>query len=128
MRARFITPQSSRPVFQVLVAFGIAPALRRGALALLLAVLAIACSQGDGEPCQEDRDCEDGLICLPARGAERSVCGTADEVELDAGGDGGGDPDLPPDDAGRGDAGPDDGGDEPSDLDAGDEPSDVDAG
>jgi hypothetical protein len=110
MRARLITLRTSRTVLRLLSA--------------LFAVVAIACShsQGDGETCQSNRDCEDGLICLPPI-AERSVCGRPEDVDLADGGDDAGDPDLPPDDAGRGDAG-----DEPSDQDAGDEPSDMDAG
>ena len=109
-----------------------APRRSRRALAALLAVLLLACSQGDGEPCQENRDCEDGLICLPARDSDRSVCGTPDEVDAGGGAAGSGDPELPPDDAGTSDAGSSDAGagdaGDPSDQDAGDDPADLDAG
>jgi hypothetical protein len=113
-----------RPQFEAMRARLITPPLTLlQLLSALLAVVAIACSQGDGETCQTNRDCESGLICVRTRNVERSVCSSPDDVETDAGSDDAGEPDLPPDDAG-----PDDAGAEPSDQDAGDEPADVDAG
>ena len=41
--------------------------------ALLLGPLA-GCSQDEGEPCQLDRDCADGLICDIGRGSSRGTC------------------------------------------------------
>lgn len=120
-----------RPQFEAMPALSILSCVLRRPLrplSALVAVLLLACSQGDGETCQDTRDCEDGLICLPAGRSERSVCGTRDEADAGGGGGDEGEPELPPDDAGADDAGPDDAGDQPSEQDAGDEPADLDAG
>ncbi|RMH40446.1 MAG: hypothetical protein D6689_13800 [Deltaproteobacteria bacterium] len=48
---------------------------RSCALALSLVALAAApaCKQGEGQRCEIDSDCEDGLICSPGPGGQ-SVC------------------------------------------------------
>ena len=40
---------------------------------LVVVVLLAACTQGENEPCQDDRDCDDGLVC------------TEEDTELDRG-------------------------------------------
>lgn len=54
---------------------------RRLALALFLLSAVAACSQSSGEPCQVNRDCDDGLICVIARGSERGTCERPSDVE-----------------------------------------------
>jgi hypothetical protein len=126
---------------------GIAPALCGGAMSFrggpaalfhplrivcaLAAVVLLACSQGEGEPCQSNRDCDDGLVCVIAAGSDRSVCRLPEDVDAGTGNTDAGDPDLPEDeDAGsdpdRPDASNEDAASESPD--AGDDPADVDAG
>ena len=51
----------------------------------------VACTQGEGESCQVDDDCEDGLECTSdGRDIERGVCveeGTPTDMPMDAGDD-----------------------------------------
>jgi hypothetical protein len=48
-------------------------------LALMLVALGAGCTQGVGERCQIDRDCDDGLICSTAGLCQEPVnVGTAD--------------------------------------------------
>ena len=52
---------------------------------LLVCGLALTgCSQGENESCQLSSDCDDGLICVRARGNERGTCETTDSLK-DAG-------------------------------------------
>lgn len=94
------------------------------ALALWLCSGLAACSQGRGEPCQVDRDCDDGLVCVRGR-AEHGTCepegsqtgGEDAALPMDAGG-GGQDASALEPDAGDGDAAvPMDSG--PDDMDGG---------
>jgi hypothetical protein len=64
---------------------GIAERVRGGALLLCAAGFAfvVGCSQDEGEPCQVNGDCGDGLVCVRARGSERGLC--EDENSKDAG-------------------------------------------
>ncbi|HKP58167.1 MAG TPA: hypothetical protein VJV78_15650 [Polyangiales bacterium] len=41
---------------------------------MCFALFAVACSQNEGEPCQVSSDCDDGLICCPARDTPRGTC------------------------------------------------------
>jgi len=50
-------------------------------IAFALLVLASACSQDEGEPCQVDRDCADGLECRGASNNERGQCVSKDEAQ-----------------------------------------------
>ena len=54
-------------------------------IAFALLVLALAfvngCSQDEGEPCQVDRDCADGLECRGASNNERGQCVSKDEAQ-----------------------------------------------
>jgi hypothetical protein len=85
----------------------------------LIAIVLLACAQGEGEPCQINRDCDDGLVCVFAAGSERSVCRSPNDIEDDAGTPDAGDPVLPEDeDAGQEPAPEEDAGGE-SEEDAG---------
>ena len=56
-----------------------ASSLRLGFLCLLLSGLAFAgCKQGEGETCQVDSDCEEGLVCVPGISVCQEPGGTAD--------------------------------------------------
>ena len=63
-------------------------------LALSLSLLALpACKQGQGERCQVDSDCEEGLLCAPAtKTCEHTASGgfdaSPDAIPIDAGIDG----------------------------------------
>jgi hypothetical protein len=77
---------------------------------LVLCALALGgCARGENDSCQLNGDCDDGLICVRARGSERGTCEDPDEIENAE--DAGAIPDaaaLPPigeDDAGASDAG-----------------------
>ena len=64
--------------------------------ALLVSSALAACTHSEGEVCQSDRDCDDGLVCTPDE-FERGFCQDPDDVdktppEVDAG-----EPDLGPD-------------------------------
>jgi hypothetical protein len=91
-----------QPPIHRLSSHGIAPALRGGTMSIrfacaLAAVALAACTQGEGETCQRDRDCDDGLVCVIATGSPRSVCRSPEDIEeVDAGADAG-EPELPPD-------------------------------
>jgi hypothetical protein len=70
---------------------------------LLIASLTTGCKQGEGDRCQLDSDCEDGLLCCidPARLNEGGVCrpeGKCDLTRRDGGTDGA--VDVGPDDDG----------------------------
>jgi hypothetical protein len=101
-----------------------------------VAVALLACSQGEGETCQSDRDCDDGLKCVLAARSDRSVCRSPEDVELDAGDVDAAEPELPDEDAGDEPDPPDasdDAGAAPIDagdaaVDAGEQPVDEDAG
>jgi hypothetical protein len=60
-------------------------------LALSMSLLALpACKQGQGERCQVDSDCEDGLLCAPAtKTCEHTASGgfdaSPDAIPIDAG-------------------------------------------
>lgn len=98
-------------------------------LCALVAVVLLACSQGEGETCQTDRDCDDGLLCVKAASSPRSVCRSPEDIEPDAGGVDAGEPDLPDDeDAGGEPEHPDASDPDASDDDASGEPADEDAG
>ena len=88
--------------------------LRAWATASLLVIALIpGCKQGEGDRCQLDSDCEDGLVCCvdPAHISEGGVCrekGKCDVPPVDSGSDtrpveAG--PDLPPPDKGTPDKG-----------------------
>lgn len=79
---------------------------------LPLVTLLAACTQGEGGPCQLDRDCDDGLICRIGSGQSgaRGVCRDPDEIEEE--------PDMPMMDSEAPDL-PDDGQPEFDDEDAG---------
>ena len=55
----------------------------------------LACTQGEGETCQIDGDCEDGLVCRREVAADRGVCireeDNGNEMQESD------DPELPPD-------------------------------
>jgi hypothetical protein len=38
-----------------------------------------ACTRGEGESCQIDKDCEDALVCCIAQGAARGTCASSTE-------------------------------------------------
>lgn len=96
-------------------------------LVLVASVLLVACTQSEGEVCQSDRDCDDGLVCTPDED-DRGFCQDPADVDKTPPAEDASEPDLRPDpdasmdgavDAGK-DAGDDagfDGG--PSDDDAG---------
>jgi hypothetical protein len=89
----------------------------------LVALTLLACSQGEGESCQANRDCEDGLFCVLAANSPRGVCRSPEDIDEDMGAPDAGEPELPPDD--------DDAGSEPAppdETDAGSEPAQEDAG
>jgi hypothetical protein len=105
-------------------------------LCSFVAVALLACTQGEGETCQNNRDCDDGLVCVETAGSDRSVCRSPEDIELDAGDVDAAEPELPDEDAGdepdRPDAS-DDAGGAPVDagdaaVDAGEQPVDEDAG
>jgi hypothetical protein len=50
------------------------------AFLLLAALLTSACNQNDGEPCQVDDDCGDGLTCCIGVNSPRGICGTEDDA------------------------------------------------
>lgn len=91
------------------------------ALAVLALFVAAGCSREEGESCQRNRDCDEGLICANIA-SERGVCIRPEDVKLDAGSmdasmdeiheDDGGKEDAaadaaPPSDTGTADAGSD---------------------
>lgn len=97
----------------------------------LVAVALFACSQGEGEPCQSNRDCDDGLVCVLAASSPRSVCRSPADIEPDTEDLDAAEPDLPDDeDAGGRPSTPD--ASEPDaaepEGDAAAEPPDDDAG
>jgi hypothetical protein len=54
--------------------------------ALLSSLLLVGCRQGEGDRCQVQADCEDGLICqLPVQGSPQSggVCNRPGSVSTD---------------------------------------------
>ena len=70
----------------------------------LVATSWLACSQSEGEPCQSDGDCDDGLFCVRAQRSERGTCKVPSDIGgmEDAGPDAGAEPPLTPDeDAGE---------------------------
>lgn len=94
------------------------PPLSVRLLCALAAGLLFACSQDEGDPCQADRDCDDGLICRIAAGSERGTCAdpNADVIDMDGGmAPDAREPELPDDDAGL---------EPPADEDAGESASD----
>jgi len=42
--------------------------------------LFVGCTQGEGEVCQSDRDCDDGLVCTPDED-DRGFCQDPDDVD-----------------------------------------------
>src|SRR5262245_12505968 len=52
----------------------------RIALLLVLGLGLAGCSQGEGESCQLDRDCEDGLECNQTEGS-RGECAKPQDIE-----------------------------------------------
>lgn len=56
----------------------------------------LACTQAEGDTCQVNRDCEDGLVCRREAAADRGVCVREDSAENPMG-DESVDPELPPD-------------------------------
>ena len=85
------------------------------AAALLLA----ACTQGEDDPCQSDRDCDDGLVCTIEED-DRGFCQNPKDVEEKPNDQDAGEPKLRPDDAAidGGDGGASDASTDP-DVDAG---------
>jgi len=70
-------------------------------------VLLHACTQAEGESCQINADCDDGLVCRREVSADRGVCVREDDnagAVQDAG-DNPLPPDMPEDDAGAATAG-----------------------
>lgn len=67
-------------------------ALSRSILMFLALWTAAACKQSEGDPCQVDSDCDDGLICCPALQTPRGQClsdprcPAVEETPSDAGG------------------------------------------
>jgi hypothetical protein len=78
------------------------PSLSIQLLSAAAAALLLACSSGEGGPCQENSDCESGLVCNIAPSAERGTCERPENInrEEDASVDGGPEPVLPEEDAG----------------------------
>jgi hypothetical protein len=64
-----------------------------------------ACKQGEGEVCQSNRDCDDGLICTNEEN-DRGFCQDPDDVDMTPDAEVSGESPLDPDDAGM-DAGGD---------------------
>jgi hypothetical protein len=67
----------------------------------------LACTQAEGDTCQVNRDCEDGLVCRREAAADRGVCVRQEAIDDDMQGSEE-DPELPPDepvDEPEGDAG-----------------------
>ena len=50
----------------------------------LLAALALGCSQGEGDRCEVDTDCETGLMCM-GNNPNQKVCTSEGSVARDAG-------------------------------------------
>jgi hypothetical protein len=65
-------------------------------IALLAAAGLLACTQTEGETCQVNSDCEDGLVCSRESRADRGACIRRDDA-VDPMGDPEEDPELPPD-------------------------------
>lgn len=90
-------------------------ALQAGAGVLLCSLLAFGCSQDEGESCQTNRDCADGLICAQFDGPH-STCMKPENAP-------------PPDDDDDDDEFPFDGGsDDDEPVDESDSGTDDDAG
>ncbi len=62
----------------------------------LAAVSLLACTQAEGDTCQVNSDCGDGLVCSRESRADRGACIRRDEL-IDPMGDPDEDPELPPD-------------------------------
>ena len=46
-------------------------------LCFVAACLLCACKRTEGESCQDNTDCDDGLVCCIAESAARGTCGTS---------------------------------------------------
>ena len=69
-----------------------------------------ACTQGEGEVCQSDRDCDDGLVCTLDED-DRGFCQDPDDVEVTPPDNNAGEGALDPDPDAGADASVDGGGD-----------------
>jgi hypothetical protein len=76
-------------------------------IACIATSLLLACTQGEGETCQINRDCEEGLVCRRETSADRGVCIREEDnvTETPDSGDPILPPDMPEDDAGAANAG-----------------------